>query len=43
MLEHEAAYPAETIAGLMREAGVAEDDVASMFEEVTGKPLRGYA
>ena len=39
-LEHEAAYPAETIDGLMREAGVAEDDVASMFEEVTGKPLR---
>ena len=39
-LEHEAAYPAETIDGLMHEAGVASDDVASMFEEVTGKPLR---
>ena len=40
VLEHEAAYPAETIDGLMHEAGVASDDVASMFEEVTGKPLR---
>lgn len=39
-LEHEATYPAETIDGLMREAGLAEEDVASMFEEVTGKPLR---
>ena len=39
-LEHEVAYPAETIDGLMREAGVTEGDVAAMFEEVTGKPLR---
>ena len=39
-LEHEAAYPAETIDSLMREAGVAETDVAVMFKEVTGKPLR---
>ena len=39
-LEHEAAYPAETIDCLMREAGVAENDIAAMFKEVTGKPLR---
>ena len=38
-LEHEPAYPAETIDRLMQEADVDEDEVASMFEAVTGKPL----
>ena len=42
-LEHEPAYPAETIDCLMQEAEVDEDEVASMFEEVTGKPLRPTA
>ena len=39
-LEHEPAYPAETIDCLMQEADVDEDETASMFEAVTGKPLR---
>ena len=39
-LEHEPAYPAETIDCLMQEADVDEDEAASMFEAVTGKPLR---
>ena len=39
-LEHEPAYPAETIKCLMQEAAVDEDEAASVFEEVTGKPLR---
>ena len=39
-LEHESAYPAETIDCLMQEADVDEDEAASMFEDVTGKPLR---
>ena len=39
-LEHEAAYPAETIYGLMQEADVGESEAASMFEDVTGKPLK---
>ena len=39
-LEHEPAYPAEKIDCLMREADVNEDEAASMFEAVTGKPLR---
>ena len=37
-LEHEPAYPAETIHCLMQEADA--DEAASMFEDVTGKPLR---
>ena len=36
-------HPAETIDCLMQEADVDEDEVASMFEEVTGKPLRPTA
>ena len=36
-LEHEPAYRAETIDCLMQEADV--DEAASMFEDVTGKPL----
>ena len=39
-LEHEPAYPAETIDCLMQEADVDEDEAASMFEDVTGKPLK---
>ena len=39
-LEHEAAYPTETIDGLMQEADVSENEAAAMFEDVTGKPLR---
>ncbi len=39
-LEHEADYPTETIDRLMQEADVGENEAASMFEEVTGKPLR---
>ena len=39
-LEHEADYPADTIHRLMQEADVGENEAASMFEEVTGKPLR---
>ena len=39
-LEHEADYPAETVDRLMQEADVGENEAASMFEEVTGKPLR---
>ena len=39
-LEHEPAYPAETIDCLMREADVDEDEAASMFEDVIGKPLK---
>ena len=42
-LEHEPAYPAETIDCLMQEAEVDEDEAASMFEDVTGKPLRPTA
>ena len=37
-LEHEPAYPAETIDRLMQEVDV--DEAASMFEDVTGKPLK---
>ena len=40
-LEHEPAYPAETIDCLMQEADMDEEEVASMFEDVTGKPLEG--
>ncbi len=39
-LEHEAAYAAETIDRLMKEADVGENEAASIFEEVTGKPLK---
>ena len=39
-IEHEPAYPAETIDCLMEEADVGEDATASMFEDVTCKPLR---
>ena len=39
-LEHEPAYPAETIDCLMQEADMGEDEAASMFEDVTGKPLK---
>ena len=39
-LEHEPAYTAETIDCLMQEADVDEDEAASMFEDVTGKPPR---
>ena len=39
-LEHEAAYPTETLARLMQEANVGESDAAALFEDVTGKPLR---
>ncbi len=39
-LEHEPTYPAETIDSLMQEADVDEDEAASMFEDLTGKPLR---
>ncbi len=39
-LEHEPAYPAESIDCLMQEAEVDEDEAASMFEDVTGKPLK---
>ena len=35
-IEHD---PAGTIVCLMQEADVGEDEAASMFEEVTGKPL----
>ena len=42
-LEHEPAYPAETIDCLMQEAEVDADEAASMFEDVTGKPLRPTA
>ena len=38
-LEHEPAYPPETIDCLMQEADVDVDEAASMFEDVTGKPL----
>ena len=38
-LEHEPAYPAETIDCLMQEAEVDTGEAASMFEDVTGKPL----
>ena len=39
-LEYEADYPAETIDRLMQEADMGGNEVAAMFEEVTGKPLR---
>ncbi len=39
-LEHEPAYPAGIIDCLMQEADVGDDEAASMFEDVTGKPLR---
>jgi hypothetical protein len=39
-LEHEQAYPPETIERLMQEAEMDEDEAASMFEDVTGKPLK---
>ena len=39
-LEHEADYPTETIDRLMQEANVGENEAASMFQDVTGKPLR---
>ena len=39
-LEHAADYPAETIDRLMQEADMGGNEVAAMFEEVTGKPLR---
>ena len=39
-LEHELAYPAGTIDCLMQEADVDEEEVASMFEDVTGKLLK---
>ncbi len=39
-LEHEGAYAADTIHRLMEEADAGENEAASMFEEVTGKPLR---
>ena len=39
-LEHEPAYPAETIDCLMQEADMGEDEAVSMFEDVTGKPLK---
>ena len=42
-LEHEPAYPAETIDCLMQEADVDNGEAASMFEDVTGKPLRPTA
>ncbi|MDD9998756.1 MAG: hypothetical protein OXQ89_13530 [Rhodospirillaceae bacterium] len=42
-LEHEPAYPAETINRLMQEADLDNGEAASMFEEVTGKPLRPTA
>ena len=39
-LEHEQAYRAETIDCLLQEADVDEDEAASMFEDVIGRPLR---
>ena len=39
-LEHEPAYPAETIDCLMQEAETDENEAASMFEDVTGKSLK---
>ena len=41
-LEHEPAYPAETIDCLMQEAEMDEDEAASMFQDVTGKPLKSW-
>ena len=40
VLGDEPAYPAGIIHCLMHEADVGEDEAASMFEEVTGKPLK---
>ena len=42
-LEHEPAYPAETIDGLIQEADIGENEAASMFEDVTGKPPKARA
>jgi len=38
-LEHEPAYPAETIDCLMQEADMDEDKAVSMFEDVIGDRL----